>query len=179
MSIVIQQCSTHGVTWAAVFCGQSSMCLQAGFRRGQTLQLCCISSFQAHNMPTCPVLKRFWETVENRAVDSMLFLLEDSSRWLPVSVPLASGAVLPGVDVLNQLTTADRNAFPSAAFPHQSPLMMFVPQLSQRKVQGLESVAWARKKECTQRTPGCGLAPLCWSTWRRGWSARSSSKPLR
>lgn len=57
-----------------------------------------------------------------------------------MSMPLASGAVLPGTDVLNQLTSADRNAFPSAAFPHQSPLMRFVPQPSQRKVQCLESV---------------------------------------
>ncbi|XP_015487796.1 lysophosphatidic acid phosphatase type 6 isoform X1 [Parus major] len=35
---------------------------------------------QAHNLPSCPVLKSFQQTVERRAVDSMLFLLEDSSR---------------------------------------------------------------------------------------------------
>ncbi|NXR36532.1 PPA6 phosphatase, partial [Zosterops hypoxanthus] len=46
---------------------------------------------QAHNMPTCPVLKRFWETVENRAVDSMLFLLEDSSREM---IQMSVGLVL-------------------------------------------------------------------------------------
>ncbi|XP_039913060.1 lysophosphatidic acid phosphatase type 6 isoform X2 [Hirundo rustica] len=35
---------------------------------------------QVHNMPSCPVLKSFQQTVERRTVDSMLFLLEDSSR---------------------------------------------------------------------------------------------------
>ncbi|NXQ25789.1 PPA6 phosphatase, partial [Alaudala cheleensis] len=35
---------------------------------------------QVHNMPSCPVLKSFQQTVERRSVDSMLFLLEDSSR---------------------------------------------------------------------------------------------------
>ncbi|XP_014109007.1 PREDICTED: lysophosphatidic acid phosphatase type 6 isoform X1 [Pseudopodoces humilis] len=35
---------------------------------------------QVHNLPSCPVLKSFQQTVERRAVDSMLFLLEDSSR---------------------------------------------------------------------------------------------------
>ncbi|NWV34744.1 PPA6 phosphatase, partial [Grantiella picta] len=35
---------------------------------------------QAHNLPSCPVLKSFKETVERRSVDSMLFVLEDSSR---------------------------------------------------------------------------------------------------
>ncbi|KAM4906232.1 lysophosphatidic acid phosphatase type 6 [Sylvia borin] len=32
---------------------------------------------QTHNMPSCPVLKRFQQTVESRSVDSMVFLLED------------------------------------------------------------------------------------------------------
>lgn len=129
-------------------------------------------------MPSCPVLKSFQQTVERRCVDSMLFLLKD--RWLPVSMPLASGAVLPGMDVLNQLTSADRNAFPCAAFPHQSPLMRFVPQPSQCKVQCLESVLWARKKECTLRRPGCGPAPCFVDPHgETGWSPRSSSKPLR
>ncbi|XP_066064373.1 lysophosphatidic acid phosphatase type 6 isoform X2 [Chamaea fasciata] len=36
-----------------------------------------ISAEQAHNMPSCPVLKKFQKTVESRSVDSMLFLLED------------------------------------------------------------------------------------------------------
>ncbi|XP_063275433.1 lysophosphatidic acid phosphatase type 6 isoform X2 [Prinia subflava] len=35
---------------------------------------------QVHNMPSCPVLKSFQQTVERRSVDSMLFLLQDSSR---------------------------------------------------------------------------------------------------
>ncbi|NXO33913.1 PPA6 phosphatase, partial [Locustella ochotensis] len=35
---------------------------------------------QVHNMPSCPVLKSFQQTVERRSVDAMLFLLEDSSR---------------------------------------------------------------------------------------------------
>ncbi|NWX60183.1 PPA6 phosphatase, partial [Promerops cafer] len=35
---------------------------------------------QVHNMPSCPVLKSFQQTVERRSVDSMLFLLEDTSR---------------------------------------------------------------------------------------------------
>ncbi|NXA89399.1 PPA6 phosphatase, partial [Melanocharis versteri] len=35
---------------------------------------------QAHNLPSCPVLKSFQQTVERRSVDSMLLLLEDSSR---------------------------------------------------------------------------------------------------
>ncbi|NXU63247.1 PPA6 phosphatase, partial [Horornis vulcanius] len=38
-----------------------------------------IFSEQVHNMPSCPVLKSFQQTVERRSVDSMLFLLEDSS----------------------------------------------------------------------------------------------------
>ncbi|XP_032909333.1 lysophosphatidic acid phosphatase type 6 isoform X2 [Catharus ustulatus] len=32
---------------------------------------------QVHNMPSCPVLKSFQQTVERRSVDSMLFLLKD------------------------------------------------------------------------------------------------------
>ncbi|XP_071429099.1 lysophosphatidic acid phosphatase type 6 isoform X2 [Pithys albifrons albifrons] len=35
---------------------------------------------QANNLPSCPVLKNFQQTVERRSVDSMLFLLEDGSR---------------------------------------------------------------------------------------------------
>ncbi|NWT88470.1 PPA6 phosphatase, partial [Lanius ludovicianus] len=35
---------------------------------------------QVHNLPSCPVLKSFQQTVERRSVDSMLFLLENSSR---------------------------------------------------------------------------------------------------
>ncbi|XP_041276925.1 lysophosphatidic acid phosphatase type 6 isoform X1 [Onychostruthus taczanowskii] len=35
---------------------------------------------QVHNMPSCPALKSFQQTVERRCVDSMLFLLQDSSR---------------------------------------------------------------------------------------------------
>ncbi|NXC26726.1 PPA6 phosphatase, partial [Campylorhamphus procurvoides] len=35
---------------------------------------------QVHNLPSCPVLKDFRQTVERRSVDSMLFLLDDSSR---------------------------------------------------------------------------------------------------
>ncbi|NXN81465.1 PPA6 phosphatase, partial [Bombycilla garrulus] len=35
---------------------------------------------QVHNLPSCPVLKSFQQTVERRSVDSMLFILEDSSR---------------------------------------------------------------------------------------------------
>ncbi|NXD23150.1 PPA6 phosphatase, partial [Spelaeornis formosus] len=35
---------------------------------------------QVHNLPSCPVLKSFQQTVERRSVDSMLFLLGDSSR---------------------------------------------------------------------------------------------------
>ncbi|KAM6319608.1 lysophosphatidic acid phosphatase type 6 isoform 1-T1 [Podargus strigoides] len=35
---------------------------------------------QVHNLPSCPVLKTFQQTVEHRSVDLMLFLLEDSSR---------------------------------------------------------------------------------------------------
>ncbi|XP_071666046.1 lysophosphatidic acid phosphatase type 6 isoform X2 [Patagioenas fasciata] len=37
---------------------------------------------QVHNLPSCPVLKNFQQTVERRSVDSLLFLLEDSSRKL-------------------------------------------------------------------------------------------------
>ncbi|NXC83159.1 PPA6 phosphatase, partial [Cercotrichas coryphoeus] len=32
---------------------------------------------RVHNMPSCPVLKSFQQTVERRSVDSMVFLLED------------------------------------------------------------------------------------------------------
>ncbi|NXS94556.1 PPA6 phosphatase, partial [Jacana jacana] len=35
---------------------------------------------QAHSLPSCPVLKNFEQTIERRAVDSLLFLLEDNSR---------------------------------------------------------------------------------------------------
>ncbi|NXR81411.1 PPA6 phosphatase, partial [Pycnonotus jocosus] len=35
---------------------------------------------QAHSLPSCPVLKSFQQTVERRSVDSMIFILEDSSR---------------------------------------------------------------------------------------------------
>ncbi|XP_025939205.1 lysophosphatidic acid phosphatase type 6 isoform X6 [Apteryx rowi] len=35
---------------------------------------------QVHNLPSCPVLKNFRQTVERRSVDSVLFLLEESSR---------------------------------------------------------------------------------------------------
>ncbi|NXN40170.1 PPA6 phosphatase, partial [Rhinoptilus africanus] len=35
---------------------------------------------QVHNLPSCPVLKSFQQTVERRAVDSLLFLLKDNSR---------------------------------------------------------------------------------------------------
>nr|XP_009941557.1 PREDICTED: lysophosphatidic acid phosphatase type 6 isoform X1 [Opisthocomus hoazin] len=39
-----------------------------------------ICAEQVHNLPSCPVLKNFQQTVERRSVDSMLFLLEDGSR---------------------------------------------------------------------------------------------------
>lgn len=84
MNIITQYCSTDAVTWTAVFCRQSSTCLQARLRKGQAL-LCCNFSFQVHNLPSCPVLKNFQQTVERRSVESLLFLLEDGSRWLPVS----------------------------------------------------------------------------------------------
>ncbi|NXA71679.1 PPA6 phosphatase, partial [Thryothorus ludovicianus] len=35
---------------------------------------------QVHNLPSCPVLKSFQQTVERRSVDSVLFILKDSSR---------------------------------------------------------------------------------------------------
>ncbi|NXW53585.1 PPA6 phosphatase, partial [Eurystomus gularis] len=35
---------------------------------------------QVHNLPSCPVLKKVQQTVERRSVDSLLFILEDSSR---------------------------------------------------------------------------------------------------
>ncbi|XP_064325482.1 lysophosphatidic acid phosphatase type 6 isoform X5 [Phalacrocorax carbo] len=35
---------------------------------------------QVHNLPSCPVLKNFQQTVERRSVDSLLFVLEDGSR---------------------------------------------------------------------------------------------------
>ncbi|NXI56591.1 PPA6 phosphatase, partial [Chloroceryle aenea] len=35
---------------------------------------------QIHNLPSCPVLENFKQTVERRSVDSLLFILEDSSR---------------------------------------------------------------------------------------------------
>ncbi|XP_010017300.1 PREDICTED: lysophosphatidic acid phosphatase type 6-like [Nestor notabilis] len=45
---------------------------------------------QVHNLPSCPVLKNFQQTVERRSVDSMLFLLEDdgSREVLQMSVGL-------------------------------------------------------------------------------------------
>lgn len=146
-------------------------------QQGQIPPLCSISSLQVHNLPSCPVLKSFQETVERRSVDSMLYILEDGSRWLPVSMPVASGALLPGVRVLHQLPSAARSAFPSAAFPHQSPLMRFVPQPSQCEVQCLESVPWGRKKECTPRRPGFGLLPCSVDPRReRRWSPRQEQQ---
>ncbi|NXG60097.1 PPA6 phosphatase, partial [Hemiprocne comata] len=35
---------------------------------------------QVHNLPSCPVLKNFQQTVEHRCVDSLLVFLEDSTR---------------------------------------------------------------------------------------------------
>ncbi|OXB68240.1 hypothetical protein ASZ78_007989 [Callipepla squamata] len=35
---------------------------------------------QAHGLPSCPVLKDFQQTIERRCIDSLLFVLEDSSR---------------------------------------------------------------------------------------------------
>ncbi|NXR09650.1 PPA6 phosphatase, partial [Semnornis frantzii] len=58
----------------------SSRYLQAMFRQGQALLLCYIFSFQVHNLPSCPVLKDFQQTVERRSVESLLFVLEDNSR---------------------------------------------------------------------------------------------------
>ncbi|XP_064008347.1 lysophosphatidic acid phosphatase type 6 [Pogoniulus pusillus] len=39
-----------------------------------------IAAEQVHNLPSCPVLKDFEQTVERRSVESLLFVLEDSSR---------------------------------------------------------------------------------------------------
>lgn len=129
------------------------------FRKGQTLLLCYIFSFQVHNLPSCPVLKNFQQTVERRSVDSLLFLLEDGSRWLPVSMPPALGVVLglPRVDELHQLTAAGRSPFWSAAFLHQRLLLPHEVCALAITVQCLESGTWARKKESTLRRPRCGL----------------------
>ncbi|XP_010190494.1 PREDICTED: lysophosphatidic acid phosphatase type 6, partial [Mesitornis unicolor] len=35
---------------------------------------------QVHNLPSCPVLKSFQQTVERRSIDVLLFFLEDGSR---------------------------------------------------------------------------------------------------
>ncbi|NWI65143.1 PPA6 phosphatase, partial [Todus mexicanus] len=35
---------------------------------------------QVHNLPSCPVLKNFQQTVERRSVDTLLYILEDNSR---------------------------------------------------------------------------------------------------
>ncbi|NXG46186.1 PPA6 phosphatase, partial [Psilopogon haemacephalus] len=39
-----------------------------------------IAAEQVHNLPSCSVLKDFKQTVERRSVESLLFVLEDSSR---------------------------------------------------------------------------------------------------
>ncbi|XP_068000804.1 lysophosphatidic acid phosphatase type 6 isoform X1 [Melanerpes formicivorus] len=39
-----------------------------------------ITAEQVHNLPSCPVLKGFQQTVERRSVESLLFFLEDGSR---------------------------------------------------------------------------------------------------
>ncbi|KAM6310027.1 lysophosphatidic acid phosphatase type 6 [Aegotheles albertisi] len=39
-----------------------------------------IRAEQVHKLPSCPVLKNFHQTLERRCVDSLLFLLEDSTR---------------------------------------------------------------------------------------------------
>ncbi|XP_008946331.1 PREDICTED: lysophosphatidic acid phosphatase type 6-like [Merops nubicus] len=39
-----------------------------------------IRAEQVHNLPSCPVLKNFQQTVERRSVDLVLFVLEDSTR---------------------------------------------------------------------------------------------------
>lgn len=87
-----------------LFSVRSHPCVfRMGWERVKPLLLCYF--FQVHNLPSCPVLKNFQQTVERRSVDSMLFLLEDGSRWLPVSMPPALGVVLglPRVDELHHL----------------------------------------------------------------------------
>ncbi|NXL88374.1 PPA6 phosphatase, partial [Alectura lathami] len=49
---------------------------------------------QVHGLPSCPVLKDFEQTIERRCVDSLLFLLEGSSREvLQMSVGLLFSAL--------------------------------------------------------------------------------------
>ncbi|XP_066196989.1 lysophosphatidic acid phosphatase type 6 isoform X2 [Sylvia atricapilla] len=51
-----------------------------------------ITAEQTHNMPSCPVLKRFQQTVESRSVDSMVFLLEDR-EMLQMNIGLVLNAL--------------------------------------------------------------------------------------
>lgn len=154
--------STNAVTWTAVFCGQSPACFQAGFRKGWTLLFRCIFFFQVHNLPSCPVLKNFQQTVERRSVDSLLFLLEDGSRWLPVSMPPALGAALglPRMEELYHLTVADTSPFWSAALSHQRLVPPHEVCASAMSMWG--PVSWDRNinwggEESTLRRPRCVL----------------------
>ncbi|XP_027744133.1 lysophosphatidic acid phosphatase type 6 isoform X1 [Empidonax traillii] len=65
---------------------------------------------QVHNLPSCPVLKKFQETVERRSVDSMLFLLEESSREvLKMSVGLLLSALQKNIKAaINPSTPSEK-----------------------------------------------------------------------
>ncbi|NXM28182.1 PPA6 phosphatase, partial [Oxyruncus cristatus] len=65
---------------------------------------------QVHNLPSCPVLKKFQQTVERRSVDSMLFFLEDSSREvLKMSVGLLLSALQENIKAaINPSTPSEK-----------------------------------------------------------------------
>ncbi|EPY89989.1 lysophosphatidic acid phosphatase type 6 [Camelus ferus] len=48
--------------------------------RGDWLGLMALSSFQEHGLPSCPTLKRFAQMIEQRAVDTALYVLQGEDR---------------------------------------------------------------------------------------------------
>ncbi|KFP80010.1 Lysophosphatidic acid phosphatase type 6, partial [Acanthisitta chloris] len=65
---------------------------------------------QVHNLPSCPVLKKFQQTVERRSVDSMLFVLEESSREvLQMSIGLLFAALQKNIkEAIDPSTPAEK-----------------------------------------------------------------------
>ncbi|NWR92087.1 PPA6 phosphatase, partial [Furnarius figulus] len=65
---------------------------------------------QVHNLPSCRVLKDFRQTVERRSVDSMLFLLDNSSREvLQMSVGLLLNAIQKNIKAaINPSTPSEK-----------------------------------------------------------------------
>lgn len=122
-------------------------------------------SFQVHGLPSCPVLKDFQQTIERRCIDSLLFVLEDGSRWYPLFVPPALAFVLgyPGWMSCTSLPWQTEGVLSTLLnFPIRGycPFIRFVPQPSQHQVQCLKSGIWSRTKEPILRRQDVYLGPV-------------------